>query len=362
MKKVTCLVLALFMMLLAFNLSASATVLNNAEHDAIITSLRNIEDAKADFGLQNVNFESMCVSKPIHTYIYTNNGLEENYEYTPLLINNRLVALAIKLVGESGFAYQITTNLVEELSPHITSNNAIALIYDSDGCYIYNGELIQIFANASKNASRLSISDATSLSFDGLKRVKADTITSLNYSSTNNSSRAGSVILTCPVTYVPQTHTKTCWAASIACILNYKFGTSYTDTNIAQAYWGSTVQEVYNRGVSPAITENILSSYGLNYIVRDGPINLNYLADSLRNDYPVEAGFSIENSPDENDAHAVVIYSYHIMSSYIYVMDPEYGSQYVPAPAAGNFDYWYVSAFSGSLLVLNTYLHRWVGV
>ena len=50
------------------------------------------------------------------------------------------------------------------------------------------------------------------------------------------------------VTYVPQTRDETCWAASMAMLVNFRDGTSYTDLDICQKVGlpedGATVEQV----------------------------------------------------------------------------------------------------------------------
>lgn len=243
--------------------------------------------------------------------------------------------------------YQITTNLVAEINDAISDTTDVALVYDRIGCWLYNGEmLVCLRENSQINEQRASFEDAQNVfSLDQLELANMNVCSSLGYVSANNS--RASVLLSCNVPYVHQTYDKTCWAATITCILRYTGNQTVTEEDVIRQQYGV----LRNRGITPDEAQALFRSYGLAYTHRTAPTSGDTFIRNLQNEYPIYASFYVAGTV--NQGHACTIYLYHIMSCYMQVMDPEYGGVHVPCPPSGQ-QYTYVSPYSNSTLVLSS--------
>lgn len=125
---------------------------------ALIKALNSVEPIKEQMGINNINFSDLKIASPIKSYNYTEEGLVEGFEYYPLLYNGELKLFAIKDPKASASYYQVTDSLVNEISPYLNNEVSFALIYDSEGCYFYNGNTInQIIKYNEKRTVKYSL-------------------------------------------------------------------------------------------------------------------------------------------------------------------------------------------------------------
>ena len=115
MKRIISLVLALGMWL-SMSVAVFATDEEFIDEDyktLVIEALNRIEPIKEEYGLENVNFESLSIGSILHSYVFTGEDLEEDRTIYPLIYNNELVALAIR--KDSG-SYQKSSDLARDIN------------------------------------------------------------------------------------------------------------------------------------------------------------------------------------------------------------------------------------------------------
>lgn len=318
-------------------------------YNDLIASLKKIEPIKNDLGLENIEFSQLEVSSEIHTYNYVDNDFVESYIYQPLLIDGTLVALAIKLTDGTTTNYQITTILVKEILSFVSTKTDFSIIYDCNGCYIYDGKTFSsIYSNDSPKNQLSSITYPTiPLSTQNIVLNNLDNAVCLNYPPPSRQSRI-IISYSCNVPIILQTpHHNLCWAASIACISNYKYQTALTPEQIGRFVHGDD----FDHGLSYNNTLLILNQYGFSYI-RGGSIpSGTTLVNNLQNKYPLLAFFDVVNG----NKHAVVIYYYDCTANLIGIMDPEFGRVTINYSTTHQ-SYSYVSPATGSTLIMEDVL------
>lgn len=319
-KKLLTLVLTFALLLGIFPTTGIAAETNEftpsvSEIAAITATLQYVEEDKNAFNLDEVDFSNLFIGNKIYAYEYTENILDELYYAFPIFYNGRIIALATK-VSEDNF--QIAVNLVSELNKIRSSN--IALVYDSDAVYVFNGDSFSLL-----NTSPVTISYRQSfqngypdMSMENIKLCDLKTSVELNYAP--SASPRAQTYFSCPVKYVPQgTGTEMCWAATIACIVNYVKSRSLTAKDVAVAEYGSVN---YNQGMSTANCATVLQdTYNLNYTyINHAPSDLAIL-ENIQTGYPLYGSFG-----NDHRSHAGTIFGINIVSGYITVMDPMMGS------------------------------------
>ena len=196
------------------------------------TSLETIEIIRNDLALKNVAFETVLVGEPIQAYEINTSGLNRIREYYPLFENDKLIALAT-LVSDD--IYQISTQLCEELDVYKGSN--IALLYDVDTCYIVCGENdyepICKFTPYGDTRIKLNTSNRYNISLTYLQPNAVVPYVPID------AERGVTAYIACNVSFVPQTTSNICWAASMAMIDNYLNSHTYTAESMAKYIRGS---------------------------------------------------------------------------------------------------------------------------
>lgn len=317
-KQLLCIMMVVAIMLV-MPFSSSAEGVINETDAGIITALQNTETIKQEMGLGSIDFCDIEIGNAITTYECTNNGILENDIMHPLMVNDELIAWAIEYEVDSVIYYQITTFLVDEIKDNLDDNDAFAILYDRGASYAYTGdELIRLkeFSNeiedriVLKSVADLSDDDMIELSIMGNARI-------LGYVSPPMP--RVQVYYSCNVSFVTQyPPSEMCWAASIACIVNYKKGTNLTAIDVAKMVFGSTN---YDHTGSENDCKYVLNTkYGLGYSTKSRPSD-GVLLRNIQNKYPILAVFTQGTSVN----HAVVIYGLHTTAGHVNIMDPAQG-------------------------------------
>lgn len=337
-----CLVIAI-----VFSISVNAIVFAEeppdvweSDRSGINNALNAIEVTKRDFGLDQVDFSSIYAGEKALAYEYSGDGFEELYSFYPLFVDDDLVALAISPDGEH---YQIDTDLVAIIKTIAVSE--IALVYDCENCYLYTDGsffVLREFEEDIVGRGKLNVD----IESESIYTTDLAPARSLGYMAPIQS--RASYYASCSVTHVTQNPPSSiCWAASVACIVNYCVGVNLTAVDVAKQYYG----EDYNNSATTTQVVSLLSyTYGL-YYQKDTTPTDNEIYSSLSSDRPVYARFTWVNSSGVTKGHAVVIYFINTSSRYITVMDPEFG--YKSAFHDGTA-YTYVSSYSGVTLTLES--------
>lgn len=305
-----------------FSMSINSYSLVETKYDInnkIIDALQTIEFAKDKMGLTNVNFEDIEISeKPINSYVYANNCFEKRYEFFPLFSDDELIAFAIKKGTGSDSTYQITTELVSKIADKYIVDSQVALLYDDDSCFLYNGnELILLTNFIEHNSERNDIAtNKGNIDFSTVQTNNIGQIRQIGY--VNQSSSRIPIYYECDVEYVPQApYENICWAASISSIVGYLLNTEPDDAEfVARFHYGDD----FNRRLPRQDAVVVLGYYDVHYSFCNTVPSGSVIYRNIINGYPLYTSFVSSSS-----SHAVVLYGIHVTSSIYYIMDPLFG-------------------------------------
>ena len=294
--------------------------------EGIIRGINAIEDEKGLFGLDNVDFESLLVGNQIFAYEYNDYSLSAlDLCIYPLTVDKKLVAFAIK--NNNTDYYQITTNLVNEISSSIQSNESFALVYDKNTCYAYTEDGLKSlhqfsdeYGNGRQKIDRLE--DVSNMKEIKLNNFSSDRI--LGYSDITNTQNVtyratASDYISCNVSYVPQgSDDEICWAASVACIGNFLRGLNRTAAYVAQCLYGLDYNHSANGSTSMIVLNSIYNNTSYSYYDDPRPGEY-FIWNKIFQGKPIFSSWLCGTS------HACVIYGISMNSDYIHIMDPSYG-------------------------------------
>ena len=351
MKKILCVVLVVVISLqLSVFVSAktNSLVVSTEDRSRIISALRDTEYIKNEMGLETVDFENIYISGSIKSYAYTTNGFVELNEHIPLFSDNKLIAHAVNVDGQ----FHISTYLVQMMNKAKCNMSDYAFVYDANSVYVYDGaNLILLADSGSETEGRAKINSAYDLVG---KKIDTDCVTErvfLGYMS--HSQPRIPVYYSCNVSYVPQGNEYLCWAASVACIVNYKQNQNLTAAQVAIAYKGSD----YNDGIYFGEESDVLALYGLSYLTLYRFPSENDILVNIQNQYPVYA--TCRARIGATDDHDVVIYAINISSGRLYVMDPNSGSATAYYDSSTNHYHSYSTAVGLRHNFIYASLHEW---
>lgn len=306
---------------------------------SLASTLSGIEANKFGTGLEDVDFSSLSICQPICFYEAVDGYLRELEPRYPILDQNANIRMFAYDIGAESMI--VTTALAKQINAALSNDDEIAVVYDSDGCYLLksSGDLINIGTSSYVVPARDSIKDFSTIDVDGVTFSTIDEIRSIDALVSSFSQTARSVLQVGYVTQNPPSNL--CWAACVASIANYRNGGSRTATSVVQAYYGSS----YNRRLPNPQFPSVLSANGVSGYTyysswpSDGIVNSNINAG-----YPLVGTLSVDGNTQST--HAVVVRGCSILVE-IYVMDPEFGFTTAAKMGAA---YVYSSGYSGALL------------
>lgn len=351
LKKILCIIVP-FVLCVELTITAlaseSAFDLSEDEKASLFEVINDIELQKDVLGLSNINFNELRIGAPVQTYVYKNNTFEEGIQMYPITINDKLIFWAIKYGGK----FQVTTALTGEINDKVDADTPFCIIFDKNSSYLYVGNSLVFLRESDIEDDTRSVIASDFAAWDALQDAGLLTTTLSSCSALGYTGLIGraSNYYGCNVSFVSQNPpSNLCWAATIACIANYKKGTSLSAVSVAQGHFG-TVN--YNQRLSLSDAAGVLANYGLSYSYRNTSVTSNVILTNLMNDYPIYSSWSYSR-----DSHAVCIYGANPVGGYLYIMDPESG--FTSASLSGGA-YTYVSNYSGVTLQLNRAVcHYW---
>lgn len=306
---------------------------------SLASTLSEIEANKFGVGLDDVDFSSLSICQPISFYEAVNGSIKEIEPRYPILDQHSDIRMLAYDIGAESMI--VTTALTEPINDAVKNGNQIAVVYDSNGCYLLksNGDLIRVGESSYTVPTRDSLSDSSMIDASNAVFSELDEISSIDALASSLSRSARSVIQVGYVTQNPPSNI--CWAACVASIANYRNGGSKTAISVAQAYYGSS----YNRSLSNTLFPAVLSANGVSGYTyysswpSDSTINSN-----LGSGYPLVGILSVNGNTQST--HSVVVSGCTTLIS-ILVMDPEFG--FTTASKIGS-SYAYSSGYSGASL------------
>lgn len=312
-----------------------------SEKLALIDVLSEIEQQKDAWGLGNVDFAELRIGLPIQTYNYVDGLMVSGNAMYPLTVNNQLVLWAIPVDGQ----FQVSGGLVSEINEAVNADTPFALIYDSRSAFIYSDGVVSMLKQYNDVIeSRDTLNLNASFTVQGIETVSLSEGKLLGYTSMISNISRASVNYACSVNYVTQQpYDNLCWAATVACIVNYVNGTSLDAVTVAKRYYGNTD---FDQGIGCDNLREKIQDYGLIYYQYSiGEPFDNKILSSIIAGYPVGGTFDVVGG----DYHACTIFGINVIAGRIQVMDPEFGST---TAWFNNDSYTYVSSYTNSTLNL----------
>lgn len=324
--------------------------LSESEKASLSEALNGVEAQKNMInelipGLEDMDFSRLCVGKPVQTYIYANNAFEPSQAMYPITYNDRLIFWAIEDEGK----FQITTALVGDINDKLEGSVAFSIVYDRNNAYLYSNNAFTWLANWADAVGNRSLLEPDAVILEKLETVSFSEKLEWEYLP---AVAREPIYYGCNVEYVPQKLSNLCWAATIACIMNYCKGESHTPEEFAIYYFVSDDETVYNDGVGDVNVPKVFAHYNMDYTYKDKTPSDSVIGHNIRSDYPVYAGWVTSSG----NHHATCIYGINAIGGYVHIMDPEVG---FTSASAGSNGYSYVGKSSERLTLIHLVCHSW---
>lgn len=206
---------------------------------AIQDVIENISSEKEYYGFENVDLSSLWVGDIIPTYLVENNTLipSTGMDYYPILDDaGTLISLAIVTSGSDKNFANISLELVSLINQQIenNSNERIALIFDREGAYYWNGTNLFLLTSYESNYKIMERSYVTNVPSEIFKSISTSKI--LKNRHMNLSERIhplgfedDSAYTDAPVKRQPS-GSDWCWAGCMASIVRKVKGADYDYT------------------------------------------------------------------------------------------------------------------------------------
>lgn len=363
--KVLASVLALTLIFTQLVVTSSAEALEKRTNDTIDPSLAEalgcVEIQKEEYGLSNEDFYALRIGEPIQTYVYSNDSFIAWQTLYPILSGKKLILWAVEVEG----SYQISQGLVRELSSALDYDEAFAIVYDYDSVYLYSNGSFKCLGHFKGQDDSRSQLKLLTVSQDKLITRSLAENKEVNYLPGDAKSAKSQIYYGCNVDFVTQANPNgqtsyICWAATIACIVNYHNGTDWTATYVAADIKGPN----FNQGVYPTFYSTAIQYFRNHnvgtYLPYTNAMPSTYsITDNLQHGYPLYSTWQVYNSlgSSTNIMHAMCIYGIYTTNNYISIMDPDNGFATVAAdPNSGNgagyCSYTYYDTTSGTYATL----------
>lgn len=321
------------MLLQVFVLPASAnnTPAIPAEHvEEIGKTIAAIAHEKEMYGFGNADLAALQIGNAIPAYeVDTNNQIKEltSMVFYPIFDENENLKVIATVVfdEETGDWASISAEMVDFLSARLGTQNA-ALVYDKYGVYFNNGAISTwIIDNGEENglSFRGELADVTLAEYVKIDAEEVASCYALDVSQIATPAIFDNYVVGLTVDIIVQGNRPWCWAASMACVINYEKGTSYDHYDIGSRF--DTTEGENESGAAMWEIRNWLTQYNLYYTLNNSGRTLTALVSSMRAGHPVLGGFS---TSDFSEGHAVVIRGLNFAYNTFSVMDPNCGSSY----------------------------------
>lgn len=236
---------------------------------------------------------------------------------------------------------------MEEVSRAVENDQDFTIVYDRNSAYLYTDNQFTLLAVSAVEDTTRSVLNVESLNVSGLETASFSRHTVWVY---EPAAARTPVYYGCDVKFVSQNPPSyICWAATIACIANYKYGDLLTAVTVAQGYYGTSD---YDKTINDSFAPDILAKYRLSYVYEDQVPSNNVILENIKDGYPLYTSWVAPGV-----RHAVCLYGINSVSGLVYVMDPEFG--FATASYSGG-SYTYYSGYGKVTLTLNRAVcHSW---
>ncbi len=300
------------------------TLPTESQQNELVYLLKFIGALRTPWFVDNTDYADITVGRGIPNYIYTEDGFEPFRTFFPVFSGDKLIAIAAENSGTGLF--NLDTALAKQIEQYVDNTTEFALVFDQQFCYLFNGnEWIMLIEypyfdpdDAVLNTNvRIDTSNITLNSFE--ERVELSIFSENEYNTLGLLSDINIEDFPryqCTIDNpVRQTGDDTCWAASIATIINFRQGKFLTDVDVAKKYYGDN----YDQGLSVSKGPTVLSMYGITNYNNDSNPNGVQLANNISLQYPVYANFKIVGT----NYHACVANAIDFNFKYLNVWDPD---------------------------------------
>jgi hypothetical protein len=320
-----------------------------SEMNDVYTQMREAlsqqEERKIDYGFCEINFSEIMIGNEIFAYECIDNSLQMiKLAFFPLFVNERLIAFALVDYNDKELVVTISAHFANDIAPIISINESIAIVYDQKGCYLLTDSEYIFIREYSYHVNERSMINKTTV-HDAVSLVSLKPMNTLGYQ--NVSQSRNMKLLNVSVVLQPA-NSLICWAASSACIGNYKTGSSDTARQVAE-WWYNPAP--WNQSAPVATARSVLSlRYSLNYRAYTSTISEAQMLRNIDDDYPLYGNFNY-GAPLN---HHTVIRGINVISSSISIMDPEFG--FTTATRNNNGQYRYIHPHGATTLTLVGYI------
>lgn len=292
-----------------------------------------------EFGLGIKDLQNVSLGDPFVIFEDKNN--QDEIYYFPILSRNNIVMVLSVTGTTEGWGLSLSTEYVEVLNE---------INFDKDYYLLYKVNDVLLAKSYNKNYAILEDED--------IKMIRINPSTYMDLQEENVENKMSSLkkfnvkmvnMLKCTkAKYSPGYSTSTstakiallnnaqgqgpyglCWAASVATVTNYIYGTNYTAKNVADAQGID-----YEVGAKPTEMQKALEYYTITYQVTDEQLSYSSVKKNIQNKkLPI-----IYAQNEEEQAHAVTLYGYG--GNYVYIWNSglnynEGGSQLIAYKSSG---------------------------
>ncbi len=325
------------------------TVLSEGEEASLSEVLNGVEFQKDMLGLSHVDFYDLQLGEPVQTYEYIRDGFEPGRVLYPILYHGELILWAIEQDG----MFQVTTAFVSRIADRIDTEEPYTVVYDRNSAYLYAGGKFTLLGTSEMEEEARSVLDPEAMpEAEFLETSVLSGREQLDYTADTAREQR---YYACDVGNVAQpVGSAICWAATVACIVNYCKGTALTAEGVAKEYFGTLDNP--NQGLNTYYIPGVLSRYEVYYSYKEQAPSDDDIMHNIINDYPIYGGWTGALPSGENKGHGTCIYGIDILGSYIYIMDPEIG--FTSASFNGSA-YSYAGALSTTLTLDRAICEEW---
>lgn len=364
-------IMIIFNSVIPVSASENITSLNVDAKNHMLRILASIEDEKEYYGLETVDFSKIQLGTEIPTYrVFEGCLIKADIRLIPIVNNEKILSFFYIAADKSGeIIVQLSNELVVPLSKHINKTSSVALIYDSDGVYLYDGADLCLIGLNEQNTSIAPVLNTKSRvdNYDSITSIafkKIEEINRTNYLSAVNELDVASFkinfqesvsrvimahylsvdIITQPV------NTNICWAIALTSIINYVWDSNWSYSDIVDMFTGGVDKPLTTREVVSNFNYWFSTDWSYIYTSQIEPtVILNYLYAG----YPI---YGLFERPNADIAHAVVIRGVNTAYNTFSVMNPSpTTSGYTSGTISSTNVLTFISGYNGNTFTLCDY-------
>jgi len=345
-KRIVSFVLAL-MMCFSLSMTAFAAEANQlTDQEFIASKISELIPAfltATEFGVTEENYENLYVGNPITAYTYTNGENTGSYLQYPIIFENlhvkEIIGLARVIEHENGErTIDYGVNCAPQIQDYLetSENTSFALLYSENGVSIATASsqtMVKVYETTSlarMNAISLEEVDYALTDLEAIEKIEVPTATFATRAVEHNSLN---------IEHISQGGT-TCWAACVACIMNYYYGTDFDSLDVLLQASDAGIITTGSSGLTISETKLVFESYTNEYGISCTKKPTYFSYSTLKSYINDDTLFWARGSKTTGSGagHAIVPYGYYYSGSgskYMYYMEPNTGLKTAAFPSSG---------------------------